>query len=46
MFGQVVIGAPGAGKTVYCKGMGDFLGALGRHGSTGFLLLPLITTFT
>lgn len=30
MFGQVVIGPPGAGKTTYCRGMQEFLSAFGR----------------
>ena len=34
MFGQVVIGPPGAGKTTYCKAMQQFLTALGRKVST------------
>lgn len=29
-FGQVVVGPPGSGKTTYCDGMQQFLGALGR----------------
>lgn len=29
-FGQVVVGPPGSGKTVYCAGMQQFLNALGR----------------
>jgi GTPase SAR1 family protein len=29
-FGQVVIGAPGAGKTTYCQGMKLFLEEIGR----------------
>ncbi len=29
-FGQLVIGAPGAGKSTYCNGMQQFLGAIGR----------------
>ena len=29
-FGQLVIGAPGAGKTTYCAGMQQFLSGLGR----------------
>ncbi|KAL3867475.1 hypothetical protein ACJMK2_044677 [Sinanodonta woodiana] len=31
MFGQVVIGPPGSGKTTYCNGMSQFLTSLGRH---------------
>ena len=30
VFGQVVIGPPGSGKTTYCAGMAQFLRALGR----------------
>lgn len=30
MFGQVVIGPPGSGKTTYCNGMSQFLTLLGR----------------
>lgn len=30
MFGQVVIGAPGAGKTVCCNGFQQFLNEIGR----------------
>ncbi|MGH0191464.1 UNVERIFIED_CONTAM: hypothetical protein FKN15_064612 [Acipenser sinensis] len=30
MFGQVVIGPPGSGKTTYCLGMQEFLTKLGR----------------
>ena len=30
IFGQVVIGSPGAGKTTYCEAMARFLKALGR----------------
>lgn len=30
MFGQVVIGPPGSGKTTYCKAMQEFLTHLGR----------------
>eukprot|EP01132_Coremiostelium_polycephalum_P007869 gene7869-9686_t len=29
-FGQVIIGPPGSGKTVYCNGMSQFLESLGR----------------
>lgn len=30
MFGQVVLGPPGAGKTTYCHGMMQFLTGIGR----------------
>jgi GTPase SAR1 family protein len=30
IFGQIVIGPPGSGKTTYCKGMCDFLRQIGR----------------
>lgn len=30
MYGQVVIGPPGAGKSTYCHGMHQFLSAIGR----------------
>ena len=30
VFGQLVIGAPGAGKSTYCEGMRQYLSALGR----------------
>ncbi|KAI8020072.1 GPN-loop GTPase QQT1 [Camellia lanceoleosa] len=30
VFGQVVIGPPGSGKTTYCNGMSQFLQLLGR----------------
>eukprot|EP01130_Rhizamoeba_saxonica_P005778 TRINITY_DN2288_c0_g1_i2.p1 TRINITY_DN2288_c0_g1~~TRINITY_DN2288_c0_g1_i2.p1 ORF type:complete len:306 (-),score=65.61 TRINITY_DN2288_c0_g1_i2:646-1563(-) len=30
MFGQVVVGPPGSGKTVYCNGMLQFMEAIGR----------------
>lgn len=39
-FGQLVIGPPGSGKTVYCDGMNQFLTALGR--CVGFTSLQLI----
>ncbi|EGG17310.1 GPN-loop GTPase 2 [Cavenderia fasciculata] len=29
-FGQIVIGPPGSGKTVYCNGMSQFLASIGR----------------
>ncbi|KAF2459113.1 hypothetical protein BDY21DRAFT_362597 [Lineolata rhizophorae] len=29
-FGQLVIGSPGAGKSTYCDGMHQFMGAIGR----------------
>lgn len=31
IFGQLVIGAPGAGKTTYCEAMSRFLKAIGRE---------------
>ena len=31
VFGQVVIGPPGSGKTTYCNGMRQFLSGLGRQ---------------
>ena len=31
MFGQVVIGPPGSGKTTYCAGMEEFLRGIGRN---------------
>lgn len=31
VFGQIVIGSPGAGKTTYCKAMSQFLKAIGRE---------------
>jgi GTPase SAR1 family protein len=30
-FAQLVIGPPGAGKSTYCNGMHQFLGAIGRQ---------------
>lgn len=32
-FAQLVIGPPGAGKSTYCDGMHQFLGAIGRKAS-------------
>jgi hypothetical protein len=31
LYGQIVIGAPGAGKTTYCDGMQQYLRLLGRE---------------
>lgn len=31
VFGQVVIGPPGSGKTTYCNGMSQFLKLIGRY---------------
>jgi GTPase SAR1 family protein len=30
-FAQLVIGPPGAGKSTYCNGMHQFMGAIGRN---------------
>ena len=30
LYGQIIIGAPGAGKTTYCDGMQQYLKLLGR----------------
>ena len=30
MFGQLVIGPPGSGKSTYCTGMHEFLSGIGR----------------
>ena len=30
IFGQLVIGPPGSGKTTYCKEIGKFLESIGR----------------
>ncbi|KAH8912248.1 putative GTP binding protein [Coniochaeta sp. PMI_546] len=32
-FGQLVLGSPGSGKSTYCDGMHQFLGAIGRQSS-------------
>lgn len=34
VFGQVVIGPPGSGKTTYCNGMSQFLSLLGRYAAS------------
>ena len=31
LFGQIIIGPPGSGKSTYCTGYLDFLTALGRR---------------
>ena len=31
LYGQIVIGAPGSGKTTYCNGMQQYLQLLGRE---------------
>ena len=40
VFGQVVIGPPGSGKTTYCNGMSQFLSLMGR-----FHVLSLLFSF-
>ena len=30
-YGQLLLGSPGAGKSTYCNGMQQFLGAIGRN---------------
>lgn len=30
-FGQIVLGPPGSGKTVYCHAMTEFLRGIGRY---------------
>lgn len=30
LFGQIIVGPPGAGKTFYCRGMQSFMEAIGR----------------
>eukprot|EP00951_Prasinocladus_malaysianus_P028687 scaffold262408_cov25-Prasinocladus_malaysianus.AAC.1 len=30
LFGQLVIGPPGSGKTTYCDGMQQYMSAMGR----------------
>ena len=30
-YGQLILGSPGAGKSTYCNGMQQFLGAIGRN---------------
>ena len=32
-FGQLIIGPPGSGKSTYCDGMHQFMGAIGRQSS-------------
>ena len=32
-FAQLVVGPPGAGKSTYCNGMQQFMGAIGRKAS-------------
>lgn len=37
VFGQVVIGPPGSGKTTYCNGMSQFLQLIGRYSHSPFV---------
>jgi hypothetical protein len=39
MFGQVVIGPPGSGKSTYCHGMKEFLSGIGRYVRAVLLVL-------
>ncbi len=41
LFGQVVIGPPGAGKTTYCLGMEMYLQSVGRECGNIILFHPL-----
>ena len=48
LFGQVVIGPPGAGKTTYCYGMEQFMQSLGNNNDNDIctdLPLPLPLPF-
>jgi adenylate kinase family enzyme len=38
VFGQIVIGPAGSGKTTYCNGMSQFLNLIGRLASQSFKL--------
>lgn len=46
IFGQLVIGPPGSGKTTYCTEMGKFLESLGRKVAIvniGMLIIQIST---
>ena len=45
IFGQVVIGSPGAGKTTYCEAMARFLKAIGRDVAIVNILFADIKSF-
>ncbi len=45
LFGQVVIGPPGAGKTTYCLGMEMYLQSVGRE-CGNFIILTYLLTYS
>jgi GTPase SAR1 family protein len=46
VFGQVVIGPPGSGKTTYCNGMSQFLKLIGRYLFLFNICVKFSVTFT
>lgn len=45
VFGQVVIGPPGSGKTTYCNGMSQFLSLIGRSSFSFILFMKFNSLF-